>query len=107
MALPEREWDRLRLLRGRILVEVLDDVRSDRLVIVQPDPRKSKIKIHEARVLKLGAPPLTKAGVEVPWQFGPGDTIVFAYGLATEKFRSLPDNVRIVHVDEVSGVRET
>lgn len=96
----------VRLLRGRVLLRRHPDVKS---VIILPDidgKIARKLRIHKGTVLDMGEPTKTRKGVDVPREYAVGDEVLFVYALATEKFRTFPEDVVLVHHEEIQAVIE-
>lgn len=80
----------IQLLRGRVILEPIDDVQSDTIIIPdtfdQDGRRKGRYDGHRGRVVAMGAPALTQrvyyegswhGGIEVAPDFKVGDEVVY------------------------------
>lgn len=83
---PREPPRRIRLLRGQVVIR--EDLRADtgeytHLIIPDrfsphnPDHAQESRTWHRGTVLAMGAPMLTKRGVEVPHGFAVGDEVIF------------------------------
>ena len=103
---PERGSQRLRdmtPLRGRALVEVEPEAASKLLWCPTHEGFKSKHEPHFGRVVRLGPPALSKAGVVVPWQCAEGDRVLYVYAVALEHVRRDGELV-VVAQEEIQAV---
>jgi co-chaperonin GroES (HSP10) len=97
----ELQPEDVRWLRGRVCVEVLPDVVSEVLVVVNSEDRA--LKVGPARVVAMGPPALTKQGHVVPYNFAVGE-LVYIY--LPHKSRAIEMGGRMLHVvshEEVVG----
>lgn len=76
----------MKVLRGRVIIR--EDYGADyeqysHIIVPTPSTKDDKDAVarartwHRGKVLALGAPALTKKGVEVPHGFEVGDTVLF------------------------------
>lgn len=115
LAILRAPVDRLRMLRGRVLIkERVEDVSPEG--IVKPEtwrdnPKRTEAGAwgyqHQGIVLAMGPPPVTRKGqVEISPEFRVGDEVLFAYALATEEFRRYARDIVAVAYEEVLAVVE-
>ncbi len=111
---PDRGSQRLRdmvPLRGRALLEVERETGRSILYFPEAEGRADGHRVHFGRVLALGAPALSKGGVEVPWGCAVGDRVLYVYAVALEHNRRDGELVvvgqeevqAVVSADEASG----
>lgn len=67
----------VRPMRGQVVLRDVKPALSS--VVWAPDGNPRQVKTHRGKVLALGAPPRTKAGVDVPWSFAVGDEVVYHF----------------------------
>lgn len=104
----------MRLLRGRVLVEVEPEVNKGRIVTIEQHGRAGDVgrtgKPHIGRVLAIGPPALTpvgrdgRGGAEVLPGFTVGERVMFVYAIALEKVRSFEGRLAVVSQEEVTAV---
>lgn len=92
----------VRLLRGRVLVEIEPEPSTS--LLWTPDPKTRTQRQHYGRVLAFGPPATTPGGTEVPHGYEPGDRVVFVWSVALEKVRRFAGNLAILAQEEIQAV---
>jgi co-chaperonin GroES (HSP10) len=93
----------MRPLRGRVLVEVQEEVTRSGLWTPEAKPRTTKQ--HVGRVISFG-PPAQRNGIEQPHGFEAGDLVLFVYAVSLEKSRRFAGGLCVVAQEEIQAVLE-
>jgi co-chaperonin GroES (HSP10) len=103
----------VRVLRGRAIIREAEPLQLGRIIIPQDyyDKHRRDTKSHRGVVLDMGAPQLTRKGVEVPPGFRVGDVVHYIFSLqGSEQLRTVAwTDGKTAHVmahEEVIAVEE-